>query len=156
MAWHEGVNFTYFFPTLPLLPQAKCRDIENPDIFFPEGKVEEANSLPIARSICGGCIERKECLEYALAENIPHGIWAGTTPKQRGVVAQRRRKKFGINNAETIRRLYMQGRTPKEISIALSLDLSYITQVIRKAGVKSKGELQSQLKTKNLSGESQL
>jgi WhiB family transcriptional regulator, redox-sensing transcriptional regulator len=150
------VNFEYFFPTLPSLLQAKCRDIENPDIFFPEGKVEEANSLPIARSICGGCIERKECLEYALAENIPFGIWAGTTPKERGVYAQRRRKKFGINNAETIRRLHLQGRTPKEISVALKLDLSYVTQVLRKAGVKSEGELQSQLKTKNSSGGSQL
>jgi hypothetical protein len=146
------VNFTYFFPTLPLLLQAKCRDIENPDIFFPEGKVEEANSLPIARRSCGSCIERKECLEYALAENIPHGIWAGTTPKERGVYVQRRRKKFGINKAETIRRLHLQGRTPKEISIALNVDLSYTTQVLRKAGVKSKGELQSQLKTKDLSG----
>ena len=146
------MNFTFFFPTLPLLLQAKCRDIENPDIFFPEGKVQEANSLPIARSICEGCIERKECLEYALAENIPFGIWAGTTPKERGVYVQRRRKKFGINKAETIRRLYLQGRTPKEISIALNADLSYITQVLRKAGVKSKGELQSQLKTKDLSG----
>jgi len=146
------VNFRDFFPTLPLLLQAQCRDIKNPDIFFPEGKVEEANSLPIARSICGGCIERKECLEYALAENIPHGIWAGTTPKERGVYVQRRRKKFGINKAETIRRLHLQGRTPKEISIALNADLSYITQVLRKAGVKSEGELQSQLKTKDLSG----
>jgi len=146
------VNFRDFFPTLPLLLQAQCRDIENPDIFFPEGKVEEANSLPIARSICGSCIERKECLEYALAENIPHGIWAGTTPKERGVYVQRRRKKFGINKAETIRRLHLQGRTPKEISIALNADLSYITQVLRKAGVKSEGELQSQLKTKDLSG----
>jgi hypothetical protein len=146
------VNFTFFFPTLPLLLKAKCRDIENPDIFFPEGKVQEANSLPIARSICEGCIERKECLEYALAENIPHGIWAGTTPKDRGVVAQKRRTKGGVNNAETIRRLYLQGRTPKEISIALSIELSYITQVVRKAGVKSEGELQSQLKTKDLSG----
>ena len=152
MAWNEGVNFEYFFPTLPLLLQAKCRDIENPDIFFPEGKVEEANSLPIARSICEGCIERKECLEYALAENIPFGIWAGTTPKERGVYVQRRRKKFGKNNAETIRRLHLQGRTPKEISVALNVDLSYTTQVLRKAGVKSEGELQSQLKTKNSSG----
>ena len=146
------MNFEYFFPTLPLLTQAKCRDIENPDIFFPEGKIQEADSLPIAQSICGSCIERKECLEYALAENIPHGIWAGTTPKDRGVVAQKRRTKGGVNNAETIRRLYLQGRTPKEISIALSIELSYITQVVRKAGVKSEGELQSQLKTKDLSG----
>ena len=145
------MNFTFFFPTLPSLLHAKCRDIENPDIFFPEGKVEEANSLPIARSICEGCIERKECLEYALAENIPHGIWAGTTPKERGVYAQKQRKKFGKNTAETIRRLYLQGRTPKEISVALNVDLSYISQVLRKAGVKSEGELQSQLKTKDLS-----
>lgn len=152
MAWNEDLNFTFFFPTLPFLSQAKCRDIENPDIFFPEGKVEEAKSLPIARSICGGCIERKECLEYALSENIPHGIWAGLSPKERGVTTQKQRKKFGKNDAETIRRLYRQGRTPKEISIALSLDHSYITQVIKKAEAKSEGEIQSQLKTKDLSG----
>jgi hypothetical protein len=39
--------------------------------------------LAQARLVCGGCKVQKECLDFAVQNNIKSGIWAGTTPLQR-------------------------------------------------------------------------
>jgi hypothetical protein len=36
-----------------------------------------------AKSICRRCPEETACLAYALAGRVEHGVWGGTTPKQR-------------------------------------------------------------------------
>lgn len=131
-----------FFPTLPLLPQASCRGIFNPNLFFPESREQEAKCLPIVRAICAGCPERKECLDYALKEQIPHGIWAGTTPAQRGFGQGFRNRKTGrMNRSDAIRSLHSFGRTPKEIADTLRIELAYVTQVLKRAA-KLEGESQ--------------
>ncbi len=141
-----------FYPQLPLLPQASCKDIINPNLFFPESKEQEAKCLPIARTICAGCPERKECLDYALKEQIAHGIWAGTTPAQRGFGQGFRNRKTGrINRADAIRSLHSFGRTPKEIAATMKIELAYVTQVLKRA-VKLEGESQL-LKAEKPSGE---
>ena len=72
-----------FKPKLPLLPTAACRETSQPDLFFPNSKAEERKSLTAVAKFCDGCPVRKECLEYALNEQIFYGLWAGTTPAQR-------------------------------------------------------------------------
>ena len=142
-----------FIPQLPLLPKASCRGIFNPNLFFPDSREQEAKCLPIVRAICAGCPERKECLDYALREEIPDGIWAGTTPAQRGFGQGFRNRRTGqINRSNAIRSLYALGRTPKEIATTLNLELAYITQVLKRAA-KLEGESQL-LKEENKSGES--
>ena len=142
-----------FYPTLPLLPEASCKGIINPNLFFPESKEQEAKCLPIARTICAGCPERKECLDYALKEQIPHGIWAGTTPAQRGFGQGFKNRKTGrVNRADAIRSLHSFGRTPKEIAATLKIELSYVTQVLKRAA-KLEGESQL-LNAEKPSGES--
>ena len=137
------MNFYDFYPTLPKLKNALCRDYEFPDLFFPTGRVQEAKSLPLAQAICAGCPERKECLEYALAEEIPYGIWAGTTPAMRGIKSDgAKRAKMNKNVAQKIRELHSSGRTHKEIAGILNVELSYVTRSIRRA--KLEGESQSQ------------
>jgi len=137
------MNFYDFFPTLPKLKNALCREYQFPDLFFPTGRVAEAKSLPLAQAICAGCSERKECLEYALAEEIPYGIWAGTTPAMRGIKSDgAKRAKMNKNVAQKIRELYSSGRTHKEIAGILNVELSYVTRSIRRA--KLEGESQSQ------------
>jgi len=149
------MNVFEFYPTLPKLPNALCREYEFPNLFFPESKADEAKSLPLAQAICAGCPERKECLEYALTEEIPHGIWAGTTPAMRGFAANSAsRKKYVENVARTIRELYRQGRTHKEIAETCRVEMSYVTRVIRRLNAKLEGESQSQPIAKH-SGESQ-
>lgn len=143
----------YFYPELPLLPQASCKGIINPNLFFPDSKEQEAKCLPIARTICAGCPERKECLDYALKEQIPHGIWAGTTPEQRGFgQGNRNRKTKRFNRAASIRSLHYFGRTPKEIAATMRIELSYVTQVLKRCA-KLEGESQL-LKEEKHSGES--
>lgn len=142
-----------FFPTLPLLPQASCRGIFNPNLFFPESREQEAKCLPIVRAICAGCPERKECLDYALKEQIPHGIWAGTTPAQRGFGQGFKNRKTGrVNRADAIRSLHSFGRTPKEIADTMRIELAYVTQVLKRAA-KLEGESQL-LNAEKPSGES--
>jgi hypothetical protein len=84
------IRTTQHLPLVQLFERAACAEIEDPDYFFPEGKVEEAERLPNLRRICAGCIERKECLAYAIKEEIPHGIWGGKTPSERGQNLQAR------------------------------------------------------------------
>jgi len=146
-------QFADFFPELPLLPKASCKGIFNPNIFFPNSREDEAKCLPIVRAICAGCPERKECLEYALKEEIPHGIWAGTTPAQRGFgEGFRSRKTNRINYSHAIRSLNDLGRTPKEIAMTLRIELSYVNQILKRAA-KLEGGIQL-LKEENKSGES--
>lgn len=149
------MSFFDFLPTIPLLPEAKCKDIEDANIFFPESRAEERKSLPAIRSMCDGCIERKECLEYALDNEIPYGIWAGFTPEQRKRMLNARNAPR-VNNAEKVRALFGSGSTPKEIAAALKLEHSYVTTVLKRAGVKLEGEIQSQLTDEKLGEESPL
>jgi hypothetical protein len=137
------MNLYEFVPTLPKLPNALCRDYEFPDLFFPDGRVSEAKSLPLAQAICAGCPERKECLEYALNEEIPYGIWAGTTPEMRGITVEKRKKqRLNQNVAAQIRELHKRGRTQQEIVRTLNVSASYVTRTIKR--IKFEGENQSQ------------
>jgi WhiB family redox-sensing transcriptional regulator len=146
-----------FLPKLPLLPDALCRKIENANIFFPESRAEERKTLPFVKEFCGKCIERKECLEYALNEEIPFGIWGGKTPKERGLILKGRRKgTFGINRAEKIRALSKLGHKPKEIALMMRVETAYVTQVLKRStNAKLEGEIQSQPQTNDSSEESQ-
>lgn len=51
------------------------------DIFFPENQsTKKANE---AKAICNTCHFKQECLEIALQNNDPYGIWGGTSPRDR-------------------------------------------------------------------------
>jgi WhiB family redox-sensing transcriptional regulator len=58
--------------------QALCPQVDN-DIFFPEA----GGSPGAAKAICMRCQVREECLEYALANRIPHGIWGACSERER-------------------------------------------------------------------------
>jgi len=57
---------------------ANCVGV-NPDLMFPE----RGASTSEAKAICAGCVVREECLEYALAASIKHGIWGGKSERER-------------------------------------------------------------------------
>lgn len=60
--------------------QAKARCLEvDPEIFFPE----RGGSSKAARSVCGQCEVRVECLRYALRNREQFGIWGGTSERER-------------------------------------------------------------------------
>lgn len=140
------MNYQEFKPLLPDLPNAACRGIDNPNLFYPESRAEERKSLQAARIICGGCIERKECLDYALREQIPHGIWAGIGWEARKRMIGNTRQQSPIPTlASRIRRMFSEGAQPKEIAQTLKVEPSYVTQVLQRAMAKLEGDIQSQL-----------
>lgn len=76
---------------------AQCRG-EDPDIFFPD-----AGASPVtARAICRECSVRRECFVAHIEEH--HGIWAGTTLRERARARKRIREGSTID-AEYVRML---------------------------------------------------
>jgi WhiB family redox-sensing transcriptional regulator len=63
-----------------------CRS-EPPSRFFPSDGV----GVEVARRICAECPVKSACLEYALRNGIDHGVWGGTSERERRRIARRRR-----------------------------------------------------------------
>jgi WhiB family redox-sensing transcriptional regulator len=55
-----------------------CREAKGVD-FFPSA----GSGVLAAQRVCAGCPVRETCLEYALAEEISHGVWGGASDRQR-------------------------------------------------------------------------
>jgi WhiB family redox-sensing transcriptional regulator len=55
-----------------------CRN-HTPDTFFPSDGV----GVEVAKRICATCPVVDTCLEYALENRIDHGVWGGTSERQR-------------------------------------------------------------------------
>ncbi len=68
------------------MDRGNCRTVA-PSVFFPSDGV----GVDAARQICVGCPVREECLEYALYHRIDHGVWGGTSERERRRIARRRR-----------------------------------------------------------------
>ena len=64
-----------------------CRGLD-PDVFYPSSD-EEAGE---AKGICGSCVVRELCLEYALRHREADGIWGGATERERRRILRQRRK----------------------------------------------------------------
>ncbi|MCI7551153.1 MAG: WhiB family transcriptional regulator [Arcanobacterium sp.] len=68
------------------MEDALCAQTD-PDIFYPE----KGGSTTPATSVCNNCTVRAECLEYAVANDIRHGIWGGTSDNDRKRMARERK-----------------------------------------------------------------
>lgn len=64
---------------------ALCQD-QPPSHFFPSDGV----GVEAARRLCETCPVKSPCLEYALAERIDHGVWGGTSERERRRIRRRR------------------------------------------------------------------
>lgn len=67
--------------------RARCVS-ESPDVFFPSDGV----GVLRAQKICAECPVADECLEYALANHISHGVWGGASERQRRRLQRRRQQ----------------------------------------------------------------
>jgi hypothetical protein len=66
---------------MPPFDHGLCAETD-PEAFFPE----KGGSTREARSICARCSALVACLDYAIANEIDHGIWGGTTSRQRRAI----------------------------------------------------------------------
>jgi len=66
--------------------QGRCRDLD-PAVFFPSDGI----GVQAAQRICSECPVKGPCLEYALANRVDHGVWGGTSERERRRILRRRR-----------------------------------------------------------------
>jgi hypothetical protein len=66
-----------------------CAEVD-PELFFPEGRGHGSWDYRTAARLCLLCPLRADCLEAALTRHEEHGMWGGTTPKQRQKIWVRR------------------------------------------------------------------
>jgi len=61
--------------------EAACLDTGNEKYFADPNKDREL--ITDAKKICKTCDVRWRCLDFALNNNIKHGVWGGFTPSER-------------------------------------------------------------------------
>ncbi len=71
--------------TPPWMATASCRGVD-PDVFFPSDGV----GVETASKICAECPVKQQCLEFALAQHIDHGVWGGTSERERRRITRER------------------------------------------------------------------
>lgn len=74
--------------TTAWMSRAACIGAD-PALFFPE-RGEAGQGVPEAKAICRGCPVRLECLDYAIANNEPCGVFGGTTVDERDRIRWKR------------------------------------------------------------------
>ncbi|SFA94662.1 transcription factor WhiB [Amycolatopsis marina] len=73
--------------------RAACRD-EDPELFFPVSDMGPgARQAEQARAVCARCPVRAECLGYALDNGLDHGVFGGTTERERRELFRRQRSR---------------------------------------------------------------
>ena len=69
---------------LAIAEQAVCGQVD-PELFFPESGASTA----IPKKLCGVCPVRVQCLDWALANDIRHGVWGGLSDNERRRIRRR-------------------------------------------------------------------
>lgn len=77
--------------------EAGCQGID-PEVFFPERPSDRALE---AKAICRGCPVRTQCLEFALATRLDHGVWGGMTEVERRSLRRSRQRRARREAAES-------------------------------------------------------
>lgn len=146
------MNQFEFFVDLPRFDNAKCADIEDKDLFFPDNRTQEAERLHQLKAICASCIHEKECLEYALEKQIPYGIWGGSTPADRDTVAIANGKSYAFKGiALTITKLHKKGVSANEIAAQLDTSPGYVKRVLQRLAATEQGAAPLHQQTKDSS-----
>jgi WhiB family redox-sensing transcriptional regulator len=69
------------------MAEGKCREFAA-ETFFPRDGV----GVTAAQKICHQCPVAAQCLDYAIALHIDHGIWGGASERERRRIARERRR----------------------------------------------------------------
>jgi hypothetical protein len=72
-------------PVGPWVEDAACASVD-PELWYPDQGEGRADAYRAAVKICGTCPVQDPCLDYAMRVQELHGVWGGTTPKQRKII----------------------------------------------------------------------
>ncbi|WP_416976999.1 WhiB family transcriptional regulator [Streptomyces sp. T028] len=103
-----------------------------------------------AKSICGRCPVKKDCFNYALDNEIRHGMWGGLTEAERRrwharvskrldysrVLAAFQGRDVHLSEAEreaVVRHAYARGWTVERLAYTLQLELEWAKDLMRQA-----------------------
>jgi WhiB family redox-sensing transcriptional regulator len=64
----------------------------DPEVFFPPQGEAGRDVAADARETCAGCDVREQCLAWALAHSVDHGVWGGLTGHERKALRAVRRR----------------------------------------------------------------
>ena len=68
---------------------AACLE-EDPDLFFPVGSTGPALlQVTEAKAVCGRCLVREQCLEWAMELDQDFGVWGGLDENERRALKRR-------------------------------------------------------------------
>ena len=67
---------------------ALCKEV-GPEVFYPS-EYQGTNTYEQAVKVCNLCSVKAQCLERALRDEDPHGMWGGVTPTTRLRLLQER------------------------------------------------------------------
>jgi len=68
------------------MASGECAD-KPPSLFFPSDGV----GVEVAKRLCATCSVKAQCLDYALDNRIDHGVWGGTSERERRRILRARR-----------------------------------------------------------------
>ncbi|MEU7074697.1 WhiB family transcriptional regulator [Streptomyces narbonensis] len=63
---------------LDISEQAICGQVD-PELFFPE----KGGSVKEPKEVCAVCPVRVQCLNWALTNDVRHGVWGGLSDRER-------------------------------------------------------------------------
>ena len=72
------------------MEHAACREVEDPDIFFPNRDTDR--KVKVAKAICADCPVSDQCLNFGLTTPSSVGIWGGTTNSERAEIRRQHRR----------------------------------------------------------------
>jgi WhiB family redox-sensing transcriptional regulator len=107
------------------MAQGNCAD-KPPALFFPSDGV----GVEVAKRLCVTCAVRPECLEYALHNRIDHGVWGGTSERERRRILKSRRLQIGADldvHLETHLETKIDPHLGTEVDAGVALDNSSST-----------------------------
>jgi WhiB family redox-sensing transcriptional regulator len=76
-------------PSLEWQEGAACRGTDTELFYLPDAirGQRKRNREAAAKAVCAGCPVVADCLRWAMTTGEPYGVWGGTTPEERELLA---------------------------------------------------------------------
>ena len=122
----------FWLPTMPHFPEAACKEIEDPEIFFHTKRKEIEMVIDEVRDLCFSCPHQQACVDFALDEEIEFGIWGGFTASQRKRMRPKKIVRHRSDLGQKAFTLRQEGATFREIAAQLECTVSAAQKAVNR------------------------